>query len=321
MRQEPQCAADCSRVSCGAVAEVLVNRDPCRVGFLPTPITFRRVEVRIHLSTGSAHQQQTELGEADNPLVGGGRRPRTAVAPNARAIHAKGGRSRGPPGCLVRCCSQVKNHNGRWRCGLRWQRPHLWWEGRYEGWAQAMVVCRAWGRRTLVRRLGQAVQRASRSLLAVALIATLSTVTSACDSATSPIGDDSFEPVDADAQHLRDMRKYSSRWNQILTPIVNDYMDPNVSAAAWVTDAGPAIGQLGEALTAMRALAIQIDDSEARAQVDPLIENYERKFGAFSRLVYAVSDGDGRGERRALTELDPAAQEGIALAEELFRQG
>lgn len=175
------------------------------------------------------------------------------------------------------------------------------------------------GTARLSMTLGKAAQRSVRAVLALALAAVLSTVTAACDAATPTMEDNSSVTEEADAQLLHDMRTYSSRWNQILTPIVNDYLDPNVSAAAWVADAGPAIGQLGETLTAMRALVIQIEDTEVRTQVDPLLENYQRKLEAFSRLVYAVSDGDAVSERRALTELDAAAQEGVALAEELFR--
>ena len=48
----------------------------------------------------------------------------------------------------------------------------------------------------------------------------------------------------ADGLLMKRMRAHSRSWNEALSPIVADYLDPNVSGPAWIEEAGPIFGVL-----------------------------------------------------------------------------
>ena len=125
-------------------------------------------------------------------------------------------------------------------------------------------------------------------------------------------------PSASDEELMEELREHTSSWNEVLAPVVADYLDPNVDADAWVVEAGPLFSELEPKIRAMGDIAAQLSDQLVRRDLFEIIQNYQAKLAAFSALVNAVSAGDGDAERQAQIDLNEASQAGTQLAQEFM---
>jgi hypothetical protein len=121
----------------------------------------------------------------------------------------------------------------------------------------------------------------------------------------------------SDLAALEGLRKYTRRWNQLVTPVVRDYNDPNVSADQWLRGKGDLLMKLGQLVSGLRADSMLLQNDELRALVRRVGSNYQDKWDALNVLVQAVAGGRSAAERRAQIDLRRAAQAGNELAFEL----
>lgn len=141
---------------------------------------------------------------------------------------------------------------------------------------------------------------------------------------TADVVDESITPSEpavsrADGRVMKRMRTHSRSWNEALSPIVADYLDPNISGPAWVEEAGPIFGVLEPKVRAMAELASRLANPRLRAVVLDVVANYRDKLEALTLLVSAVAAGDADAERSAALQVQSAAAEGNRLAGRLAR--
>lgn len=144
----------------------------------------------------------------------------------------------------------------------------------------------------------------------IIIVAGLLSACTATDTAGSTANDD--------AALFAELETHTSAWNETLSPVVAHYLDPNVDAETWVAEAGPVFGELEPLIREMGDIAADLSDPNLRDQVFAIIENYQDKLNAFSKLVNAVSAGDTAAEQTAQAELNTATQEGARLAKEML---
>jgi len=125
-------------------------------------------------------------------------------------------------------------------------------------------------------------------------------------------------PSVSDADLMEELQEHTGSWNEVLAPVVADYLDPNVDADAWVAEAGPLFAELEPKIRAMGNIAAQLSDQQLRRDLFEIIQNYQAKLAAFSALVNAVSASDGDAERQAQIDLNEASQAGTQLAQEFM---
>lgn len=133
-----------------------------------------------------------------------------------------------------------------------------------------------------------------------------------------PVNSSVSEEHAEDEALLAELQTHTTSWNEVLAPVVADYLDPNVEAEGWVVDAGPVFGQLEPKIRAMGKIALQINDDALRQDVMAIIETYQAKLAAFASLINAVAAGDQDAERSAQVDLNTASQEGTRLAKEMM---
>jgi hypothetical protein len=137
-------------------------------------------------------------------------------------------------------------------------------------------------------------------------------------------GDDSETTTEpavsrADGLVMKRMRVHSRSWNEALSPIVADYLDPNVSGPAWVEEAGRIFGVLEPKVRGMAELANRLANPRLRRAVFGVVANYRDKLEALTLLVSAVSAGNASAERSAALQVQSAAAEGNRFASRLAR--
>lgn len=166
----------------------------------------------------------------------------------------------------------------------------------------------------------RSVQAWSARILLVSLVtlagcsSTGTTDEQASSAASSSVNDEHAQ----DEALLAELQTHTTAWNEVLAPVVADYLDPNVEAKNWVADAGPVIGQLEPKIRAMGKIAVQINNGDLQRDVMAIIETYQAKLAAFAKLVNAVAAGDQDAEQSAQADLNAASQEGTRLAKEMM---
>jgi len=103
-------------------------------------------------------------------------------------------------------------------------------------------------------------------------------------------------------------------WNRAVAPIVRDYLDPNVSAEAWVKSSTAPMGQLRAVHVQMTAAVLGIKDDQLRNVFQEFCENYRSKLDAMTALQNTVARGDEAGEEQAKVVLAEASARGTELA-------
>jgi len=106
-----------------------------------------------------------------------------------------------------------------------------------------------------------------------------------------------------------------ARWNLVAAPLVRDYLDPNVSAERWVTEASTSIGELRAIQAEMLATVFALNDPGIKKTYLELATNYRTKLDCVTALHNAVARGDQDAEQRAQEALSRATAEGQQLAQ------
>jgi len=121
-----------------------------------------------------------------------------------------------------------------------------------------------------------------------------------------------------DLETAATLRTFTTRWNTAAAPLMRGYLDPNVSAEQWVSDAGEHVEGLTAASMRFSATVQAFEDPGLRARYQVLAKNYDRKLAAIHALRHAVAQQDPDGETTAIIEVREAALEGRELAIELM---
>lgn len=123
---------------------------------------------------------------------------------------------------------------------------------------------------------------------------------------------------EGDVEQFEALQRLTSTWNTVAGRFVSAYLDPEVSAAAFVAVADREIVSLQDVFADMVRVQSAISDSGVRLRLTPLVDNYHEKLAAIGALRDAVARGDVAAEREAQAEIDAAASDGRRLACELF---
>jgi hypothetical protein len=105
----------------------------------------------------------------------------------------------------------------------------------------------------------------------------------------------------------------SREWNTTVAPLIRDYMDPTVSAEAWVQASRQQLAGLRSVYTRYYAIVMSMEDEGIRSSAQELANNYKDKLAALVSLQHAVSVGDADAELAAQVGIQTAAQEGQEL--------
>ncbi len=124
----------------------------------------------------------------------------------------------------------------------------------------------------------------------------------------------------ADADAIKDFEDFAARWNRAATPLVRDYLDPNVPADRWVKEASQHVIELREVHIEMLARTLAIEDAGIRGTLETITANYRTKLDCVTRLHNAVAQGDAEAEQQAQQELSDAVAEGQRLAKAMIER-
>lgn len=124
-------------------------------------------------------------------------------------------------------------------------------------------------------------------------------------------------PLDDDGVVMGKMRQHTRFWNSTMSPLVADYLDPNVSAEQFVKSTSGLVRKLEPRIRKMAELAATLKTPELRRIVTATAFTYRDKLAAFMALVNAVSAGDADGQRAGQEKLQDATTEANELAAEL----
>jgi len=117
-----------------------------------------------------------------------------------------------------------------------------------------------------------------------------------------------------DYEAIVNYSKATHSWNIAVAPLIRDYLDPNVSADAWVSDARPIIAEVRKIYASMFATVVSIQDTGLRKIIMQVVTNYKAKLDAMTALHLAVAAGDAEAAQSASNALSQAASEGSVLA-------
>ncbi len=126
------------------------------------------------------------------------------------------------------------------------------------------------------------------------------------------------EPSKHDMQVMVDLLEYSGAWNQSTAPIVIDYLNPSVSAEAWIESTNFHLSKLRVLYLKMNASLILFENEIFRKLYSPFVANYKAKLDAFTELHSAIAAGNSKRAQDAHIALKLAAREGQRIAKEFI---
>ena len=126
------------------------------------------------------------------------------------------------------------------------------------------------------------------------------------------------ELSDSDSDKLAQMAQYPKEWNRAATPLIADYLDPDVQADVWLSRAPRQMEALTLTARRFQAAVLRISDVKVRAPFQKMADNYGEKLVALQALIEAVAYGDRAAEAAAASQVDAAAQKGKIIAVEFL---
>jgi hypothetical protein len=170
----------------------------------------------------------------------------------------------------------------------------------------------------------QAFQKQIRRVLAAFLVLLATTVCQAQSKAEIERGiarafnSDAPAIAASDFDGMIEFRKLQSQWNQVATPIVRDYLNPNYPRDRWVTEAVPFATELRSIYLQMQASTLSFKDFGVRRHFLRVVGTYKLKLDGITHLHNSVAKDDLSAEQDALAEIASASSEALAIGNALF---
>lgn len=161
---------------------------------------------------------------------------------------------------------------------------------------------------------------ASRQLATAVAVSLLA----ACGPGSAPASSASIATAEAselagDEQIFAELQTHTSAWNRIVGPVVEGYLDPEVSADAWVAQADAALPELRRAVASMRLLASGLNDDKLGDITLEIVDTYQAKAAWLTRMKVAVDAEDADAEVAAAEQLGVSGEDAQRLGTELIR--